>query len=74
MRLIALDYQHSRLQVRYARAVQRQKALRVELATLRQLSRIEAIATQYLGLRYPAVSQVIYVRSSAAPSHAEGTP
>ena len=43
--------------------LQRQKELQVELSSLRQLRRIEDIATQHLGLRPPQATQVIYVRS-----------
>jgi cell division protein FtsL len=62
MRLVNLGYRRGALQARRARVLQRQKELQVEVATLRQLSRIEKIAVQHLGMRPPQTSQIIYVR------------
>jgi cell division protein FtsL len=61
MRLIELGYRQGELRTWRTRALQRQTELQVELATLRQLSRIERIAIQRLGMRPPQLSQVIYV-------------
>ena len=61
MRLIELGYRQGELRAWRARVLQRQMELQVELATLRQLSRIERIAVQRLGMRPPQLSQVIYV-------------
>lgn len=61
MRLVTLGYRQGVLQARRTQALQRQRELRVELATLRQLSRIEKIAVQRLGMRPPQMSQIIYV-------------
>ena len=61
MHLVDLAYRSSDLQALRAKTLHRQKELQVELATLSQLSRIEDIAVQRLGLRPPQVSQVIYV-------------
>ena len=63
VRLVGLGYRHSKLLAQRAHALQRQKELQVELSSLRQLRRIEDIATQHLGLRPPQATQVIYVRS-----------
>ena len=61
MHLVDLEYRYSELQTLRTKALHRQKELQVELATLSQLSRIEDIAVRQLGLRHPAVSQVVYV-------------
>lgn len=63
MRLVNLGYHQGRLQVRRTQALRRQKELRLEFATLRQLSRIEAIAMRRLRLRPPQMSQIIYVHA-----------
>ena len=63
MRLVNLAYQQGALHVRRTKAVQSHKELQAELATLRQLSRIEAIARQRLGMRPSQLSQIIYVHS-----------
>lgn len=62
VRLVNLGYQQSALHARRMQAVQRQKELRVELAALQQLPRIEEVALHRLGLRPPQAAQVIYVR------------
>lgn len=62
VRLVTLGYRQNELRTQRTQALQRQKELHVELGTLRQLPRIEAIATQNLGLRIPPPSHVIYVR------------
>jgi cell division protein FtsL len=63
VRLVGLGYRHSKLLAQRTQMLQRQKELQVELSSLRQLRRIEDIATQHLGLRPPQATQVIYVRS-----------
>jgi cell division protein FtsL len=63
MRLVSLGYRYSKLLAQRTQVLQRQKELQVELSSLRQLRRIEDIATQHLGLRPPQATQVIYVRS-----------
>lgn len=67
MRLVDMGYREGVLQRQRLEAIQRQKELRLELVSLSQLSRIERIATQYLGLRPPQRTQVIYVRSQHTP-------
>jgi cell division protein FtsL len=62
VRLVNLGYQQNVLQARRTQALQRQKELQVERATLRQLPRIEKIAIRRLGMHAPKISQVIYVR------------
>jgi cell division protein FtsL len=61
MRLINLGYQQGRLQAQREQLLKHQKELRVELATLRQLSRIEEIAVRRLHMQTPQTSQIIYV-------------
>src|SRR5207249_6846885 len=63
VRLVGLGYRQGKLLVQRTQMLQRQKELQVELGSLRQLRRIEEIATQHLGLRPPQATQVIYVRS-----------
>lgn len=62
MRLVDMGYREGILQRQRVEALQRQKELRLELVSLSQLSRIERIASQYLGLRPPQSTQIIYVR------------
>ena len=61
MRLVELGYRQGELRAQQAQALQRQTELQVELATLRQLSRIERIAVRRLNMGPPQLSQVIYV-------------
>ncbi|GIX48729.1 MAG: hypothetical protein KatS3mg131_2940 [Candidatus Tectimicrobiota bacterium] len=63
MQLVALNYRRSQLQAEREAVLRRREELRVERATLRQWSRIEALAKERLGLRQPEASQVIYVRA-----------
>jgi cell division protein FtsL len=63
MRLVDLGYLEGELRRERADALQRQEELRLELVSLSQLSRIEDIAAQQLGLGSPQSSQIIYVRS-----------
>ena len=62
MRIVALGYQQDALREQQAQALQRQKELQVELASLRRLDRIEQLAIQQLGMKPPQLSQVIYLR------------
>ncbi len=63
MRLVELGYQQNALRTQRAQALQRQKELQVELASLSRLSRIERIAVQKLGMRSPKLSQVVYIHA-----------
>ena len=63
MRLVDLGYLENELRRERADALQRQEELRLELVSLSQLSRIEEIAAEELGLESPQSSQIIYVRS-----------
>ncbi len=69
MRLVNMGYHEGVLQKRLVEALQRQEELRLELVSLSQLSRIEEIATRFLGLRTPQSTQIIYVRSQPDPQH-----
>lgn len=62
MRIVELGYQQDALRSQQAQALQRQRELQVELASLRRLDRIEQLAIQQLGMRPPQLSQVIYLR------------
>ena len=63
MRLVNLGYHQGALRIQRARVLQRQRELQVEFATLRQLSRVEEIAVQRLGMRPPRMSQIIYMHA-----------
>lgn len=67
MRLVDLGYREDVLQSQRVEARQRQEELRLELVSLSQLSRIERTATEYLGLRPPQSTQIIYVPSQHDP-------
>lgn len=69
MRLVDMGYHEGVLQKQRVEALQRQEELRLELVSLSQLSRIEEIATKFLGLRIPQSTQIIYVRSQHNPQH-----
>ena len=62
MRIVELGYQQDALRLQQVQALQRQKELQVELASLRRLDRIEQLAMQQLGMNPPQLSQVIYLR------------
>jgi cell division protein FtsL len=62
MRIVELGYQQDALRLQQVQALQRQKELQVELASLRRLDRIEQLAMQQLGMKPPQLSQVIYLR------------
>ena len=66
-RLVDMGYRESVLQKQRREALQRQQELRLQLVSLSQLSRIENIATRYLGLRPPQSTQLIYVHSQHDP-------
>jgi cell division protein FtsL len=74
MRLVELRYRQNALQTQRTQALQRQKELQIELSTLRQLPRIEAIAVQRLGMRPPQMSQIIYVRPEQHAASARREP
>jgi cell division protein FtsL len=74
MRLVSLGYRQGALQARRTRLLQHQKELHVELATLRQLSRIEEIAVQRLGMRPPQTSQIVYVHPERRMADSGGRP
>ena len=67
MRLVDMGYREGELQKQRVEALRRQEELRLELVSLSQLSRIEKIATQFLGLLPPQSTQIIYVRSQHNP-------
>lgn len=69
MRLVDMGYREGVLQQQRVEALQRQEELRLELVSLGQLSRIEEIATKFLGLETPQSTQIIYVRSQHNPQH-----
>ena len=69
MRLVDMGYREGVLQNQRVEALQRQEELRLELVSLSQLSRIEEIATKFLGLETPQSTQIIYVRSQHNPQH-----
>ena len=62
MRIVELGYPQDALRLQQVQALQRQKELQVELASLRRLDRIEQLAMQQLGMKPPQLSQVIYLR------------
>ena len=69
MRLVDMGYREGVLQRQRVEALQHQEELRLELISLSQLSRVEEIATKFLGLRPPQSTQIIYVRSQRNPQH-----
>jgi cell division protein FtsL len=74
MRIVELGYQEDALRLQQARALQRQKELQVELASLRRLDRIEQLAMQQLGMKPPQLSQVIYLRQGQGTVSARRMP
>ena len=74
MRMVELEYQQSALRAQQAKALQQQKQLQVELASLRGMARIERIAVEKLGLRPPQISQVIYMRQKSQTVSARSMP
>lgn len=74
MRMVELGYQQSALRAQQAKALQHQKQLQVEIASLRGMARIERIAVEKLGLRPPRISQVIYLRQKQQTVSARRAP
>ena len=70
MRLVDMGYREGVLQKQRVEALQRQEEFAPgNSSSLSQLSRIEEIATKFLGLRIPQSTQIIYVRSQHNPQH-----
>jgi len=60
--LIQLNYDISRHETRLRELQREESCLRVEVASLKSLSRIERVAVAELQLRAPVASQVVIVR------------
>jgi len=59
--MIRIGYRVEELRMTRERLVRIERQLKLERASLTSLDRIEAIATERLGLRPPSVSQVVVV-------------
>ncbi len=59
--IIGVNYQINRAQRELNSSIEKREALRLEVASLRSLERIESIAKNELGLIYPDSSQFIFL-------------
>ncbi len=59
--IVGANYQISRIQKELNSLIKEREALRLEVATLNSLERIESIAKNELGLVYPDSSQFIFL-------------
>ena len=62
LEMVKIGYKVARLKKERDVLVQERRELRVEIAALRQLDRIEAIARKELGMVFPRPDQIVYVK------------
>lgn len=59
--ILNINYEFERLLKEKTKLIQNNKVLRIELASLRSLDRVENIAITRLGLIFPEEGQIVYV-------------
>ena len=62
LEMVKLGYELTRLEAERDRLIQERRVLRVEVAALRQLDRVESIARGKLGMEFPGPDQIVYVK------------
>ncbi len=62
LEMVKIGYEVARLRAERGVLAQERRVLRVEIAALRQLDRIEAIARKRLGMIFPRPDQIVYVK------------
>ncbi len=61
LEMVEIGYEVARLKNERAVMAQERRVLRVEIAALRQLDRVETIARKKLGMVFPRPDQIVYV-------------
>lgn len=65
LEMVKIGYEVARLKKERGVLAQESRVLRVEIASLRQLDRIEKIARKKLGMIFPGPDQIVYVMVSS---------
>ena len=69
LEMVKIGYEVARLEKDRGVLTQESRVLRVEVAALRQLDRIEAIARKKLGMVFPRPDQIVYVKVPSQDTH-----
>lgn len=69
IQVVRLGYQIERLRAEQLHLVQEAKVMRVEMARLRSLKRVEEVARRELGMVHPSPGQVILMREVRGESN-----
>lgn len=73
IRIVNLGYERDKLQKTQAKLIQENRLMRIEVANLRSLAKIENIAVEQLKMIFPPDSQVVIVRQSQEKKEDTGT-
>ncbi len=65
IKIVKLGYEKGKLRKKYEKLVQTNRLMRIEVASLRSLEKVESIAVKDLKMVFPDDSQVVVVRSSS---------
>ena len=69
LEMVKIGYEVARLEKEQDILTQERRVLRVEIAALRQLDRIEMIARSRLGMVFPGPDQIVYVKVPSKNTH-----
>jgi cell division protein FtsL len=69
LEMVKIGYEVARLEKEWDVLTQERRVLRVEIAALRQLDRIEMIARSKLGMVFPGPDQIVYVKVPPKDTH-----
>jgi len=73
IRIVNLGYERDKLQKAHAKLIQENRLMRIEVASLRSLEKIESVAVEQLKMVFPHDSQVVIVRRSPEKKEDAGT-
>ena len=65
LEMVRIGYDLARLERQREKLLQERRVLRIEIAALRQLDRIESIARQKMNMVFPGPGQIVYVKASS---------
>lgn len=65
LEMVKIGYRLANLEHQREKLLQDRRVLRIEIAALRQLDRIESIARKKLEMVFPAPGQIVYVRTGS---------
>lgn len=63
IRIVKLGYEKDALRTKYEKYLQANRLMKIEVASLRSLAKIEKIATQQLKMVFPDDSKIVIVKS-----------